>query len=89
MTLQATWNDRAIEICDTIAVPRAVYPTKFSPVRNRQLKKLVPFPEQVCLPLPSGPNYEVKPLSAFRGVWRNPLHRGLEETVFLFIHPEQ
>jgi hypothetical protein len=89
MTLQTAWNYGTIEIRDAIAVPGAVHPPQFSPVGNRQLKELISFPEQVCLPFSSGPYYQAKPLSALCGVWRQPLYCGLEEAVFLLIHPEK
>src|ERR1700721_2585960 len=89
VTLQTPRDDGPIEIRDPIAETGTVYPTQLSPVRNRELKELIPFPVQVCLPFASRSDHQSKSLGALGHVGSCTLHCRLEIPIVAFNHPEK
>src|SRR5271166_71241 len=51
VTLQAARSSGPVKIRDAVAIPRAVHPSKFLPIGNRQLKEQIALPERIGLPL--------------------------------------
>ena len=89
VTLQTSRNDRPTEVGRSIAISRAIHPAQFTPIRYRQLKKIVILPEQIGLPFSPRTNDKRKPLAARRNQRSLALNRSLKKIIPLLLHAKK
>lgn len=85
VTLQATRNDRPLEVGEAVAIAGAVYPAEIGPVRDGELEELILIPEEVGLAFLSRADDQGEAFGAGTG-WGL---RGLEKVSVVGVHAER